>query len=372
METVRAFLSTLMSAVSNSALYSREHASVAELSRKAIPLLEGLLAESESLELMVVGDDLIVNKIPLRNIGAHGANFLRRLKRKGISRVDFLKGITYPEVVQFVADMSAPSFQPRTYAHIRTGVVDVKVGGLKLDVDLDLDVDQLAAFTSEQVGMVREMYQGLTPFKKLNIAGLEEIIVNFIVTFKREANILKLISPVKSFSEYTYTHAANVAVLSMFQAEVLGIRGDLLRDIGIAGLLHDVGKLFVSKEVLEKQGALTDPEWSEVQMHPVFGAKYLSLSEGLPRLAAIVAFEHHRRFDGKGYPGRSIGDKQQHVASQIVAISDFFDALRSRRPYRESLHMRDVLMLMKRESGTAFNPVLLDHFIRSMLRALSE
>lgn len=372
METVKAFISTFMSAVSTCTLYSKEHASVNELTRKVFSQLNELLQESDSLELMIVGDDLIVNKAPLREIGMQGFNLIKRLKRKGLSRVDFMKGITFSELIQFVVDVSAAARDPGTYAHIKTGVVDIRLGGFKLDTDIDFDMEDLSGFTSGQVEMVKDVYHGITPFKRLNIAGLEEIVVNFIITFRREGNILRLISPVKSFSEYTYTHATNVAVLSMFQAETLGVRDDLLRDIGISALLHDVGKLFISNEVLEKKDALNEKEWDEIRMHPAYGAKYLAKIDGLARLAPIVAIEHHRRFDGKGYPKYALNDKKQHMCSQTVAISDFFDALRSRRPYRRSLEVKDVLSLMKRDAGGAFNPVLVDNFIRSMHKALSE
>jgi HD-GYP domain-containing protein (c-di-GMP phosphodiesterase class II) len=372
MEKVRAFLSTFMSAVSNCTLYSKDHASVNELTHKAYSQLGELLRESGSLEIMLVGDDFIVNKVPLREIGVQGMNLIKRLRRKGLSRVDFLEGIALSELMQFVADVSATTQEPKTYDHIRTGVVDVRLGGIRLDTDMNLDMEGLSGFASGQVEMVKDVYHGLTPFKKLNIAGLEEIVVNFILTFRREVNILKLISPVKSFSEYTYTHATNVAVLSMFQAETLGVRDDLLRDIGISALLHDVGKLFIGRELLEKQEALNEKDWDEIRMHPVYGAKYLAKLDMLPRLASIVAIEHHRRYDGKGYPNYMLNNKKQHLCSQTVAIADFFDALRSRRPYRKALEIKEVLVLMKQDAGGAFNPVLLDNFIRSMHRALSE
>jgi len=369
---MRLFLSTLMSSVSNCTLYSKEHASVDELTQKAFSLLSEMLEQSDSVELMIVGNDLIANKEPLRDVGVQGINLMKRLKRKGLSRIDFMKGITFSELRLFVVNIAATSEELRTYAHIKTGVVDVRTGGLKIDADFALDLESLSGFTAGQVGMVKELYQGITPFKKLNVAGLEEIVVHFIITFRREANILKLISPVKSFSEYTYTHATNVAVLSMFQAEVLGVREDMLRDIGIAALLHDVGKLFISKEVLEKKDALNQREWDEIRMHPIFGAQYLAKLEGIPHLASVVAIEHHRRFDSKGYPKSALNNKTQHLCSQTVAIADFFDALRSRRPYRRSLEIKEVLSLMKKDSGGAFNPFLVDNFIRSMHTALSE
>jgi HD-GYP domain-containing protein (c-di-GMP phosphodiesterase class II) len=361
-----------MSAVSNCTLYSKEHTSVNTLTQKAFSQLNEILEESDNCELMIIGDDLIINKAPLREIGTQGLNLMRTLKKKGLSRVDFLKGITFSELVQFVTDVSASSEDPGTYAHIKTGIVDVRLAGLRLDSDFDFDAEGLSGLVLKQVEMMKDIYHGLTPFKKLNIAGLEEIVVHFIITFRREANILSLISPMKSFSEYTYTHATNVAVLSMFQAETLGVRDDLLRDIGISALLHDVGKLFIAKELLEKNDALNEKEWDEIRMHPVYGAKYLAKTEGLPRLASIVAIEHHCRFDGTGYPKCAFRNKKQHLCSQTVTISDFFDALRSRRPYRQALEIKEVLALMKGDIGGAFNPVLLDNFIRSIHVALSE
>jgi HD-GYP domain-containing protein (c-di-GMP phosphodiesterase class II) len=311
-----------------------------------------------------------VNKNALREIGTQGNNLIKRLKRKGISRVDFLKGISPPELKQFIADVAAVDQNAGTYPHIRVGVIDVRIGGLKLGTDFP--VDSLQQFSSEQIEKVKELYHDISPFKRLNVTGLEEIVVNFIITFKREANILKLISPVKSYSEYTYTHATNVAVLSMFQSETLGVRDDLLRDIGIAALLHDVGKLFISKEILEKKGALDEGEWKEIRLHPLYGARYLAKIDGIPRLAPIVALEHHLRYDGQGYPKFAVTEKRQHLCSQIVAISDFFDALRSKRPYRRELEIKEILALMTKDSGKVFNAFLLDNFMRTMHTALSE
>ncbi|NWF76879.1 MAG: HD domain-containing protein [Nitrospirae bacterium] len=372
MDLINVFISTLMSAVSNCSLYSRDHASVEALSQKAISILNEILEGVECLEIMIVEGDLIANKLPLRDVGVQGINLMKRLKRKGISRIDFLRGITFPEIKQLIAYISDSDENLKTFTHIRTGVIDVKIGGFKIDSSIDINLDNLPSFSSKQVEMVKEVYKGISPFKKLNVAGLEEIVVNFILTFRKEVGILKLISPVKSYSEYTYTHATNVAVLTMFQAESLGMQDSVLRDIGISALLHDVGKLFISKEVLEKKDSLNEEEWEEIKLHPLYGARYLAKLDSLPRLASIVAFEHHLRYDGKGYPKLKVNGKKQHICSQCVAISDYFDALRSRRPYRRELEIKEVIAIMKKEAGGVFNPVLLDNFIRTINIALSE
>jgi putative nucleotidyltransferase with HDIG domain len=191
-----------------------------------------------------------------------------------------------------------------------------------------------------------------------------------ISAFKRQASLLQLISPVKSYSEYTYTHAINVSVLALFQAESLGVKGQLLHDIGIAALLHDVGKIFVSKEVLEKQGSLEEREWEEMRRHTVYGARYLSKIDALPHIAPIVALEHHMRYDGEGYPRMKTRENHQHLCSQMVALSDFFDALRSKRPYKKDWQIKEIISLMKANEGKEFNAFLVDNFARIMSLAL--
>ncbi|RMG05050.1 MAG: HD domain-containing protein [Nitrospirae bacterium] len=323
------------------------------------------------LSIMIVDNDLVINKNPLKTPGIHAVNLMKKLKRKGITGLEFEKGIKKPEILQFIDKLSSPERAPIRLPHIKTGVIDVRLGGLKIEGDLEFDPNDAAAFRKAQLEKAREFFTGFSPFKKLHSSGLEEIVMNFILTFRREANILSLISPVRTYSEYTYTHATNVSVLSMFQAETLGVDDELLHDIGIAALLHDVGKLFISEEILEKKGALNDEEWDEIRKHTLYGARYLATVEGIPRLAPVVALEHHLRYDGKGYP-QLRWPKKQHIVSQIVAISDFFDALRSRRPYKRDWSIKDILVLLKEGAGAEFNPELVDNFSRSLGIALKR
>lgn len=369
MDTVKKFISSLMIAISNSALYSKEHELVEESARRVLSHLDELLKEKEKIEIMIIENDLVADKIALKDTGLYGGNLVKQLKRKGISRVDFLKGVTLAEIIQFIEDMSDQETTLKSLPHLKTGVVGVRAKELNLNFDVDLQ--NLPAYTAEQIGKIKDVYDTISPFKRLEMSGLEEIVVGFILTFKKEANILKLLSPVKSYSEYTYTHATNVAVLSMFQAELLGIKGHLLRDIGIAALLHDVGKLFISKEILNKKDTLDNKEFAEISLHPLYGARYLAKIDGLTRLAPIAAFEHHRKYDGTGYPAVNVNGRKQHICSQLISISDVFDALRSFRPYRVSWDTNKILAVMKNGAGTEFEASLVDNFTRMILAATS-
>ncbi|GBD97056.1 MAG TPA: HD domain-containing protein [Nitrospirae bacterium] len=366
MEPSKDFISTFMIAVSNCSLYSKEHEAFDELAKKTLAVLEEDL--KDRLEIMIIDDELIVNKKPLRGGGLHRINIIKRLKKKGISRVDFLEGITLSEIKQFIIDISEPGKRLKSYPHIRTGAVDIRMGGLKMDA---VDINNLTFSPLEEIEKVKEVFHSAKPHRKLDIAGLEEVVVHFIGSFKKEANLLKLLSPIKSYSEYTYTHATNVSILSVLQAESLGIKDDLLHEFGMAALLHDAGKLFISREVLDKKGKLDDKEYAEIKKHPLYGARYLAKMDHLTRLAPIIAFEHHIKYDGSGYPDSRLNGKKQHICSQIVAISDFFDALRSRRPYRESWETGKIVALMKKNAGKDFNPMLLNNFTGLLRTALN-
>lgn len=367
METAANFITSLTIAIANCSLYSKGHETFDDLAEKTFKILKEILGDR--CEIMVIDNDLIVDKKVLKDAGINKANFIRHLRRKGISRVDFLKEVSLSEIKQFIIDISDAGKRLNSYSHIKTGTVDVCILSPGSDA---VGSDSMPHLPSEEIEKVKDIFQSASLFKKLSIAGLEEIVLHFIATFKKEVHILKLLSPVRSFSEYTYTHATNVAVLSMFQADSLGIKDELLREVGIAALLHDTGKLFVSKEILDKNGKLDDREFDEIKKHPLYGAKYLAKMDNLTRIAPVIAFEHHMKYDGSGYPELHRERRRQHILSQIVTISDFFDALRSRRPYRECLEAKDVIALMKKGVEKDFNPFLLDNFIKSMETALNQ
>ena len=371
MENIRNFISTITAAISNCSLYSKDHPSVDEFVGKSAKALDVLLGDTEKLEIMHLNNKFIINEIPFITFGLQDVKLINRLRRKGISYVKFLPGITVEELKQFVIEMVTVDGKLAASAHIKTGVLDIQVVEEKADVDFDSE--NISSFVSAQVGMAKDIYHDISQAKNPNIAMLYEIMKNFVAASRKRTNIIKLLGHAKTREEYTYIHATNVSALSIFQLECLGLKEkSILYDVGIAGLLHDVGKLFLRGASLEKRGALDEKEWEEMKLHPLHGAKYLASIEDLPQLAIVVAFQHHLRQDGHGYPPLRMSDEGQHVCSQIVSISDVFDALRSTRPYKKGLEIKEVLQIMKKDSGRAFNPVFLSNFIRRLNEALSE
>jgi len=360
--TFRGLIWNLVVGISQGRLYSIDHESVAVAATRVLALLGEF--PGGLCTVMVVKDDLVFNSTLFRDAGIHGEKLVRLLGAKGLSRVDFLPGVTAREIRLLFGDLAAATAPPGRYEHIRLGRVALNAPASGVDAGL---VDD--AFHAEQLARVQAVYQEVSPSRELPVDGLEEVVSAFLLTFRRGANLMRMLSPVKQYSEHTYTHAINVSILAMALAENLGLEDESVQQIGIAALLHDVGKLLIPKEILYKPGKLSTEEFGTIMKHPLYGAAYLARVEGLTKLAVLAALEHHRKFDTSGYPVLRENGRRQHAVSQIVAITDFYDALRSHRPYRRSLSTSEVLGIMQKESGSGFNPGLLQRFTVLMMKA---
>ncbi len=358
-------ITILTTAISNCSLYSTDHSIVRAQADRARDIILELMGENEETAMMIIDNDLVFDKEPFKEKSIHLQNFVKRLQRKGIDKLIYKKGVESVEIAQMIGDIADMGSVPSGYPNISLGAVEIR-----LESETEFSPEELEQFREEQVGKVKDVFSGVSRYKKLDIKGLEDIVINFIAAFKKEVNILNIMTPFKSYTEWTYTHAANVAIITLFQAEALGVTGELIHEIGIAALLHDVGKMFVSNDILNKQGKLDSDEWEEIQRHTLYGAKYLMTTENAPQIAVPIALEHHLRFDGKGYPRTRSLKGKQHIFSQIVTISDVFDALRAKRPYKRDFEVVEILSMIKAGIGTSFNPIIANSFIHNLGKTL--
>jgi putative nucleotidyltransferase with HDIG domain len=154
--------------------------------------------------------------------------------------------------------------------------------------------------------------------------------------------------------DYTAEHTRGVALRAVQVGEELGLAPVRLRELAVGGLLHDVGKLAVPNEILQKPGALTDDEFDLIKQHPGLGSE-LVRELGFSAQVAKLVLDHHERLDGTGYP-RGLGAPDLDIETRILAVCDVFDALLSARVYRDAWKLDDALDLIRRESGTKFDP----------------
>ena len=156
----------------------------------------------------------------------------------------------------------------------------------------------------------------------------------------------------------TFTHSANVAFYCGILAGELGYARADIELITTGGLLHDLGKLDIDEEILCKPGKLTDIEFRKIRMHPLLGFKKLAHRGDLLEGQLMMAYQHHERLDGKGYPVGCM-ESDIHPWAKLCSVVDVFEALTSQRPYRTPMPRSKALMLQQRDSGTAFDPEML-------------
>jgi HD-GYP domain-containing protein (c-di-GMP phosphodiesterase class II) len=149
----------------------------------------------------------------------------------------------------------------------------------------------------------------------------------------------------------------------MGQARGLGIDGPLLREFGLAALMHDIGKVRTPIEILNKPEKLNDAEFAIMKRHTVDGAEILRMTPDVPALAPVAAFEHHLRMDGSGYPDR-VTRLSLNVGTMLCSIADVYDAMRSQRNYQQSFPTDRILAVLKRNDGQQFDQHLVRRFVQ--------
>jgi putative nucleotidyltransferase with HDIG domain len=190
------------------------------------------------------------------------------------------------------------------------------------------------------------------------------LVEEIAASVQRDASAMLKVTRLKSKNEYTYMHSVAVCALMINFARHLGLPEHEVRDVGMAGMLHDIGKMATPLEVLDKPGALTDAEMQLIRDHPLQGHAMIADSPGIGAAALDVCLHHHERYDGKGYPFGLTGE-QLSLHARMSAICDVYDAVTSDRPYKRPWSPNEALARMLEWEGH-FDPGLLDSFIASL------
>lgn len=170
----------------------------------------------------------------------------------------------------------------------------------------------------------------------------------------REPDVVVGLADLKSLLDHTFAHSVNVAVLCLIAAKALGLPQSDLYELGAGALLHDLGKSFIPTEILEKSSTLTQAEAAVIREHPARGFESIRRSS-LGLWVAHIAFQHHERWDGSGYP-RGLKGKEPIEFARLCAVCDVFDALTSDRPYRAASAHNDTLAYLGSGAGTLLDP----------------
>ncbi len=368
-QLINDFIRHLLSATANAALYGTAHPQVTRLSSQVFASVSEMLQSRPDVKLMVVENELVIDGRP-QEISMFLNRFTQILRSHAIGTIKLLAGVTKSEIDALIYGLGKQQFDGvqaiLSSDHIRLGKVDLCISGMSSEIGSSGSPKSrimLPDMPREESARFMEIYETVKNKHKLQINGIFDVVSDFIDVFRQEGKPLLAMAALKEADEYTFTHSTNVCVLNLAQAMALGIEGQLLNDIGVSAMLHDIGKLFIPEEILTKTDKLTAEEFDIIRQHPVRGARHLLETSGVPRLAVITAYEHHLKFNLSGYPAVS-SNWQQNLCSHMTMISDFFDALRTRRSYREPMPLQEISGMMLGMMGTDLHPALTRNFLR--------
>jgi HD-GYP domain-containing protein (c-di-GMP phosphodiesterase class II) len=350
----------IASAVNMRTLYPAQHPHVMLAVDRAVASLASQLAErdADSVTILIVGDDLVLEQVVLRRTNLAQRSFVEILRRAGIERVTLGAGMTAEEAHAFVSALAAGQ-APQSSPHIVLGHVHVG-----LDEASAKDEVRESSLTLDRLEAVRDAFKRFRSDQQLPIGAIEQIVWGFIDSISRDTRDVLPLARLKEHDEYTFVHSVNVSLLVLAQARSFGIRGAMLHAVGMAALMHDIGKLMVPLDVLNRPGKLEGEDWELMKSHTTQGAWYLSETEGVAPLAVSVAYEHHLRFDGHpAYPAVTEA-RIPNLATRMTSIADAYDAMVTIRPYQKSQMREGALEILKNRAGTFYDPLLVANFVR--------
>jgi putative nucleotidyltransferase with HDIG domain len=346
-------------------LYAKDHPLLARSVNGLLDALKPLLASAPSLTIGIVGTEFVVADTPMPKASASMSELIRRLKDHQVERITFDRGVTGDEALGLMLAVAAMAGKGEaqaklTFPHIRIGRISAEErrdDGVASDMAAIRRLYANAVHAAEDVWVSAET-EGKPdlPTALQTIEGLAEAVTN-----NRTAVVA--LTAMRSYDNYTFTHMVNVAILTMGQARTLGIEGKLLREFGLSALMHDIGKVRTPKEILNKPERLTDAEFQIMRRHVVDGAEILRQTPDMPVLAPVVAFEHHLRMDGTGYPN-GVRRSALNLGTMLCSISDVYDAMRSQRGYQEAFPTDRILNVLRQSERAQFDQHLVRRFVQ--------
>jgi HD-GYP domain-containing protein (c-di-GMP phosphodiesterase class II) len=195
--------------------------------------------------------------------------------------------------------------------------------------------------------------------KQVDLHNLQEIVTEMLNEIFNNHDVFCNLADLRNYDDYTFAHSVNVCVLALIMGKVLLLNRNELEILGIGAILHDVGKIFIEEAVLNKPGNLDPSEFEKIKTHTIKGYEFLKGKISISYISAHIAYQHHERIDGSGYP-RGLAEPQIHRFAKIVAVADVYDAMTAQRVYRKALPPYLVMKELRAEANIKFDYLVVE------------
>lgn len=217
----------------------------------------------------------------------------------------------------------------------------------------------------QTVKFVKDSFKQMEKKKNMNTQVVNKVVSNLIDEILASKDVLINLSTISTFDDFIFNHSVGVCITSLMMGVSLGFSEQKLRLLGVGALLHDIGKVEIDKDIIRREGALSKEEYEKYKKHTEYGFEILRYCENISIISAHVAYQHHERWDGKGYPRMLNGTESQEL-SRIVAVANMFDEMMADLPNRPPFAVNQAVNLLKRMSGIHFEPLAVNALLSNI------
>jgi HD-GYP domain-containing protein (c-di-GMP phosphodiesterase class II) len=333
-----------------------------------------LIAVEHTLTLQLKGDYFYLNDQRVRYAPEYVLNFdflAGIFKKIEVGTITIKDKLNLEHMEFFIHAFVEADFLQETFDVLSDKISRISIIKLKrleeITSEEDVSIRRLVRKTYfNSIFYVKGVFSKIKSGEQVDVRKAKRVVTSVVSTIIEHEQILLGMTAIKDYDEYTYYHCTNVSILSVALGQRLGLNREMLVDLGIASLFHDLGKIDVPYEVLNKPTRLDDSDWRIIKKHPLWGVKSMLKIREIDDFtirAALVAFEHHMNVNHSGYP--QVKHKYDlDLFSRIVSIADRYDAMTSERVYTTTpLKSDKALSILMENSDTSLDPLLLKFFI---------
>lgn len=302
------------------------------------------------------------------------ADLTNRMIEKSIGRITVSAGISFEDLLKFIGLFSVRTtdFDELCEQLTKEGISKIQLlrqGEETFEeqdeaIEVDPEGDHVATYNKALVA-IRAICLDIERGRIPNSAPVIKVVDRMVAITMQEPWALLGLTMIKDYDNYTFNHCVNVGVLAMALGTSLGLDASAIRDLGVAGQLHDIGKTLISKDILNKPGRLSSIEFDEIKKHPELGSKIIREMSGLSPHIAQIVLGHHLHYNRSGYPEWASKLPFDRLVD-IIAVADTYDAITTMRVYQHPVNPRTALYEMQTLVGTILDGTLLGHFVNMM------
>ncbi len=368
-DAARTAFQQLAAVAKNATLYPEAHPFLLASADKLRVTIEGLLPGRKEIAFYLLSGELFFETLSVP-IDQSLSLLLEQFTSRDIGGIAFKPGLLSQDLIRFAGLMSKEPSYFIGQSNINDAIAKEGIEHIELHRGLLVDKKIGAAIKEgkkkatevfkDAIDAVKDLVHTVNLDKPSNLRKMNSVVQTMVDNILDNRDAILGLTSIKMYDEYTFAHSVNTSILAVSLGTFLSFDKPQIAALGVASLMHDIGKVKVPHTVINKPGKLTDEEWEQVKRHPIEGALMLSDIPGVSKLAMVAAFEHHQN---GGYP-KVEGEIKLHPFSQIVSLADAYEALTAARVYYSSQMAPDSavrILLAKRH--TVFNSVLVKAFV---------